>query len=55
MNRLLCMGFTALTLACAGCRDTGANANGSSDNAMGAMAGTGERANGELHSLYLLR
>ncbi|MBP0632872.1 MULTISPECIES: hypothetical protein [unclassified Cupriavidus] len=55
MNRLLCMGFAALMLACAGCRDTGATADGSSDNAMGAIASTGERANGELHSLYLLR
>ncbi len=55
MNSLLCMGFAALMLACAGCRDTGANADYPSDNAMGAIAGTGERANGDQHSLYLLR
>lgn len=55
MNRFVCMGFAALMLACAGCADTEANADCSRDNAMGAIAGTGEWANGELHSLYLLR
>jgi hypothetical protein len=49
------MGFAALMLACAGCRDSGVNADRSSNNAMGAIAGTDERANGDQHSLYLLR
>lgn len=55
MNSLLCIGFAALMLACAGCRDTGADADYPSDNAMTAIAGTGALANGDQHSLYLLR
>ncbi len=55
MNRLLCMGLAALMLACAGCRATGANADGSGDNTISAIAGTGELTNGDQHSLYLLR
>jgi hypothetical protein len=49
------MGFAALMLACAGCRDSGVNPDRSSDNTMGAIAGLGDRANGDQHSLYLLR
>ncbi len=55
MNKWLCMGFATLMLACAGCRDTEVNADCSSDIAMGAIAGAGERAYGDQHALYLLR
>ncbi|MNT72480.1 hypothetical protein D3C72_2110860 [compost metagenome] len=55
MSKFVCTGFSALMLAFAGCADTGSDADCSGVKSMGAIAGTGDRANEGQRSLYLLQ
>ncbi|WP_454739249.1 hypothetical protein [Cupriavidus necator] len=55
MSKFVCTGFSALMLAFAGCADTGRDADCSGGKSMGAIAGTGDRANEGQRSLYLLQ